>query len=141
MLPDLQQVLLAQSANQMPPLEYLAQPYTAAHPATSRAYADAGAAAYAWLINHGHAVYWPIGPAKLFAPAAVQPPSGWYSYDIAILRRCDALLVLTLPGWEHSYGVNLEIMVAQSMERPVAYIEPSSVGVADYLIQACNEPG
>ena len=47
--------------------------------------------------------------------------SFWMAQDKEILRRCDKLLVLLLPGWSESKGVAEEIEFARSIGIPVEY--------------------
>jgi hypothetical protein len=49
------------------------------------------------------------------------PPSFWYAYDRALLRRCDALYVCPDPLTKESTGVRDEIEYAHSLGIPVFY--------------------
>ena len=49
----------------------------------------------------------------------------WKRFDLEMLRRSDALLVLQLPGWAASVGLGAEIQHAQEMQKPIEYIDPS----------------
>ncbi|MBW2596976.1 MAG: DUF4406 domain-containing protein [Deltaproteobacteria bacterium] len=52
---------------------------------------------------------------------APKTPDFWYRYDIALLRRCDALYVCPGVLSEHSKGVNEEIIEARECDMPVFY--------------------
>lgn len=43
----------------------------------------------------------------------------WSSIDMEFLKRCDGLIVLTLPGWEKSGGVAAEIQFFKDQGLPV----------------------
>lgn len=47
----------------------------------------------------------------------------WREQDLAMLRRCDKLIVYKLEGWETSVGVTEEIKVATELGMPIEYIE------------------
>jgi hypothetical protein len=49
--------------------------------------------------------------------------SFWMVQDIAILRKCDRLMVLTLDGWDTSKGVTEEIQLAHRLHMPVTYVK------------------
>lgn len=48
--------------------------------------------------------------------------SDWLLLDLNILKRCDELLVLALPGWEESSGVKQEMFAAMKQEMPITVI-------------------
>ena len=109
-------------------LTYLASPYS--HPEL-----DVRAERYwlackkaAELMLQGEAVFAPIAHSH---PISLHMPEGkavdhelWLAQDIPILRRCDVLKVLLLPGWDQSQGVREEIEVAVACRIPVEYIKP-----------------
>lgn len=45
----------------------------------------------------------------------------WLKQDFAILERCQALVVVQLPGWEKSSGVAKEMAFATKLGIPVIY--------------------
>lgn len=49
----------------------------------------------------------------------------WGKYCLDLLKRCDKMVVLTLPGWEFSNGVHKEIAFCNENNIPVEYIKPS----------------
>ena len=79
-------------------------------------------------MNAGNIVFSPIAHSH---PIAVQCelPLGWdfwHQFDKAFIDWCDALIVLKLPGWDTSVGVNAEIKIAEEMGKPVEYMEASA---------------
>jgi hypothetical protein len=49
----------------------------------------------------------------------VLPDDVWLYGDLAILARCDAMIVV--PNWEHSKGTQGEIYEAERLEIPIFY--------------------
>jgi hypothetical protein len=48
----------------------------------------------------------------------------WQHYSRRLLARCDELIVLMIPGWEESEGVQGEIAFAKSLHMPIRFVEP-----------------
>lgn len=104
---------------------YLACPY--AHPDSNvqhRRYTQVTARA-AELMRKGHVVYSPITSMHFLSQHHAFPGEGndfWLRHDLAILARCDKLLVLQLEGWEQSEGLRREIEFATEKNIPIEYI-------------------
>jgi hypothetical protein len=47
----------------------------------------------------------------------------WMDFCIALLSKCDRMVVAKIPGWEESKGVQAEIRYAQDHGIPVEYIK------------------
>lgn len=47
----------------------------------------------------------------------------WKDFDHTMLSRCDRMIVLKLPGWENSKGVEAEIIRAKELELPIEWME------------------
>lgn len=47
----------------------------------------------------------------------------WGEFDLEMLSRCDKLIILKLPGWEESKGVQDEINHAQKLGLPIEGID------------------
>lgn len=107
---------------------YLASPYT--HPdavVREMRFREACRAA-GRLMHQGHAVFSPIAHShpveQHFDGAAVEGHDFWLKQDFAILRHASKLVVLTLEGWDKSYGIAAEIALAKQLHIPVDYLEP-----------------
>jgi len=48
----------------------------------------------------------------------------WLDWNMKMLKLCDSLEVLCLPGWEESKGVQLEIQLALRLGLPIRYTSP-----------------
>ena len=46
----------------------------------------------------------------------------WEPIDRKYLEMCDEVVVLTLPSWQESRGVQAEIRLAREMGKPVEYL-------------------
>lgn len=46
----------------------------------------------------------------------------WKDYSLELMRRCDELIVLMLPGWDKSAGVAGEIEAAEELGIPIIHI-------------------
>ena len=47
----------------------------------------------------------------------------WEGYDRLMIECCDDVIVLRLPGWETSTGVQAEIKIGKELEIPVEYVD------------------
>lgn len=66
----------------------------------------------------------------------------WKDFDHEMLSRCDRLIVLKLPGWEDSKGVNAEINQAKELGLPIEWMEVSEDKVQSNClnpIETCND--
>jgi hypothetical protein len=48
----------------------------------------------------------------------------WQRVDVEHLRRCDAVVVLMLDGWDRSAGVREEVRRAQAVGKTVRFVTP-----------------
>jgi len=86
---------------------------------------DASLAA-ALLMQDGHSVFSPISHGHAIGQEARANKIGlgitldtWRAVDQAMIRACDAVYVLTLPGWEMSEGIREEILFARTLGKPI----------------------
>lgn len=108
------------------PLVYLACPYSHPDAAVREWRFRQSNLAAAQLMKAGEMIFAPISHTH---PIAVDGdlPKGWdfwERYDRAILSCCHKVIVLRLPGWAESTGVQSEIKIGQEMAIPVEYIDP-----------------
>lgn len=73
-------------------------------------------------ITHGHAIT---------RVGGLDPLDGafWIKVDEVFLDKCDALIVAELDGWQDSYGVTWEIDAAREADKPVYYVNPTTLEV------------
>ena len=96
------------------PLVYVAAPYTRPDPVENT---HRLIKAVDGMIDDGHVT--PVAPhlTLLWHLVSPRPLDFWYSYDLATLARCDALL--RLPG--ESTGADREVAFALDQAMPVFY--------------------
>lgn len=82
-----------------------------------------------WLMTQGDIVFAPISHSHPINELVHSNPTWefWAKQDLGILRHCERLKVLTLPGWEKSVGVQAELNFARECGIGIGYIKPESV--------------
>jgi hypothetical protein len=105
-------------------LIYVAAPYSAPDPATIAGRMAAFEQAVADLLRAGD---FPISPLMNHTILGRHSIPGdwtfWQHYSRRLLARCDLLLVVDLPGWETSTGVQSEIELANLLAIPVEHVD------------------
>ncbi len=92
---------------------YLASPYSSDLPALREWRASRAARAMLWLVHHGVAAYAPV-PHGHYAETVAGPAAPgigyrqWIDHGLVMLRGCHAMMVLMLPDYEASRGVETE---------------------------------
>ena len=115
-------LFITNATKPLPNQHYLASPYTSHTEEAQKQYTEASRQAGVTLRQRGYAVYCPL----LAGSHALH--SGWYHYDLAHVRDCRAgILILTLPGWEKSHGIQLEIAAALALGYPVQLMDPTNL--------------
>ena len=107
---------------------YLGSPYSHPESAVREIRFDAACKAAAVLMQRGHLVFSPVCYSHQIAKHGL--PTDWIfweKYDRAILRRCEEMWVLMLPGWKSSKGIQAEIKIAKELGMPVEFIDPCNV--------------
>lgn len=101
---------------------YLASPYSHPDPQVRESRHVAACKAAAYLMEQlDLVVYSPIAhshPIEQHLRRA-KPHEWWMRQCVAMLRRCEALYVLQLDGWEDSKGVGIEIHHARTLQMPI----------------------
>jgi len=85
----------------------------------------------AFLMKTGATVLSPIIQGHVLASKYDMPCDHefWLKHDLEMLKKCDEMYVIDLPGWEQSVGVQREIEEAGRLGIPVVFLE------TDELIQ------
>lgn len=110
-----------------PGLIYLAIPYTDKDPEVMAYRAEVSDLVYAELTKQGYIIYPPITVNHLAGIKYGLPKDWqfWKEFDLAFVRVCSELYVITLPGWGTSVGVTDEIKNATELGIPITYIDPT----------------
>ncbi len=98
---------------------YLASPYSDPDPLVRKARYEAACDRAARLLGEGRLVYSPVVHSHALAERGLPGDwTFWAEHNRAMLERSSSLIVLTLPGWEDSEGVQAEIALARSLGLP-----------------------
>lgn len=111
---------------------YLACPYSDPDPAVREERFRAVTRAAGHLMGRGALVFSPITHSHPLAVQCGLPLDFeyWRRWDERLLKSCDELYILTLPGWGESRGVANEIRVAREWDIPIYYIAPATYAVS-----------
>lgn len=110
-------------------LSYLAAPYTHKEHYMMVARFLAINQVAAKLMSEGNYIFSPISHTHPIAEAGTNGrplPRGWEfwsGYDHVMIRACKRIIVLKLPGWEESTGVQAEIHIGIKMGLNIEYID------------------
>lgn len=113
---------------------YLASPYYHEDPEVMHQRYLQVLEAAAMMLRAGHIVYSPIVHNHPIAQAYALPRDFdfWMRIDLDILRRCDALWVLMMEGWDRSKGVSAEKHFAEECNIKTIHISPELWRAQDY---------
>ena len=114
-------------ANPVEKLAYLANPYYHEDASVMSARERATALVSASLVNQGIPHISPVLYTAPLARLGASPPQGWYLWDAGILVAAEQVILLQLPGWEESRGVQLELYAAAVRQIPVVHMPWSSI--------------
>jgi hypothetical protein len=106
-------------------VHYLAAPYSDPNPQVREKRYESACRAAAELTREGKTVIAPTVYGHHICRYGL--PTNWQfwqKHDERLLGLCDEIIVLTLPGWRESIGVNVEIAAARTMGKPVTFMEP-----------------
>ncbi len=98
---------------------YLASPYSHPDPVVREHRFQAACRAAAALVRAGCVVYSPIAHSHPIAQHGL--PTDWAFWghqEHQHLERCDAVVVLQIPGWVQSRGVQAEVRLARRSGKP-----------------------
>ncbi len=89
--------------------------------------------------------YCPISTVMIWHPAKKQfnitsCESKIMQGCLELLSKCDTVVVLTLPGWKESKGVQEEVAFARSLEIPVRYMNEKDA-VITLSLEVCDLNG
>jgi len=106
------------------PLVYLACPYSHESLSVMELRFHAVNRVAAKLMGQGLLMFSPISHTHPIAVAGNLPKGFdfWEKYDRAVLSCCGRVIVLMVPGWETSTGVQAEIRISQAMGIPIEYM-------------------
>jgi hypothetical protein len=107
---------------------YLASPYSDPSPAVREFRFVSACRAAALLMSQGQNVYSPIAHSHSICVHGGQPlpqdGAFWLWRDMAILKHCERMVILPLPGWAASNGIMEEAAFARRNDIPIVFMEP-----------------
>lgn len=105
-------------------IAYLAVPYQHVDKAVMIERFNAVNRVAARLMLEGQYIFSPISHTHPIAESGELPRGWdyWQGYDRAMLSCCTSLIVLCLPGWEQSVGVQAEIAIAKELGLAIEYL-------------------
>lgn len=119
---------------------YLAVPYNSKRPDSAEAEAERlwrveeFWRAVAHFIRTGYHVQSPMSliPAVLANPDLPSDWAYWAGYSTKLIESSTMLVVLCLPGWEESTGVQGELTHAREYNIPIKYMTPETDGTYSF---------
>lgn len=105
------------------PVVYIASPYSHPDPAVRAARHQAAVEALLTAVRIGVSAYVPIAATGNTTADDITHEQ-WMRFDLPLLARCDALIVLLLDGWQESAGVQMELRAAERVGIPIYYAKP-----------------
>jgi hypothetical protein len=108
---------------------YLATPYSKYAGGIEAAF-QAAAEQAALLVRAGVPVYSPIAhthPVAIHGGIDPYDHTIWLEADRAFMEAACGLIVCKLPGWEASYGIQVEVDHFTHAGKPIVYMEPGEV--------------
>ncbi|HUT91797.1 MAG TPA: DUF1937 family protein [Thermoguttaceae bacterium] len=108
---------------------YLASPYSDPNPAIREQRFRIVCQVAAAMLRAGALVFSPIAHSIPIAEHGTAPNTWafWKGLDLEMLARSDEVVVLKLPGWDRSQGVQAEVVRARALGKPVSYVEAGDV--------------
>jgi hypothetical protein len=118
-------------------LWYVSTPYSKYPGGIDAAWTDACKAAAA-LIKQGIAVYSPIvhtHPVAVHGHIDPYNHAIWIPLDRHMMRACDGLIVVCMPTWETSKGVDIEITEFRSAGKRIRWFKWPSMEEVDHHLR------
>ncbi len=105
---------------------YLASPYSHPDPAVKEARFERACLHAADFMESGYKVFCPIAhshPIEVHGMDGIRSGDFWLEQDFAILRHADKMVVVKMPGWDKSLGIEREIAFCKDNGIPVEFVD------------------
>lgn len=104
-------------------LTYLAAPYSAPDQKTVEWRMEQVGKAQAALLRRGWLIVTPLSNHHIlkYSPDIKTDWDYWKTYSTVMLSKCDNLIILDIPGWRESTGVQGEIAIARYRGIPMYF--------------------
>jgi nucleoside 2-deoxyribosyltransferase len=113
---------------------YLASPYSHADERIKESRHKQVCLAAARLIAQGAVVFSPVAYSHPIASYS-EAPGDWVTWEkqcLALLDRCDLMLVLMLDGWRESTGIRAEALHCIHTQKTIIYADIDSLSRFDF---------
>lgn len=122
---------LQQKNLNLPEFEFLASPYYDQDPEIRHDRYLLAEQALASLMKEGRPVFSPIVMCHNLALSynMGMEARDWWEFNRPFMARASNVIVLCLPGWEESKGVNAEIHHARTLKKSIEYISPDQLTI------------
>lgn len=116
---------------------YLAAPYTSPDPVCVEDRVRVFCSKDSELSGGGIITVSPLSKHLMFINGSKLPSDWafWERYSYALLSRCDHMIVIKLPGWEESKGVQGEIKFAMDNNINIVYVDPLDNALESFVKQ------
>ena len=107
---------------------YLASPYSHSNISVRYKRYECVLQVAARLIKEGQLVFCPVvhtHPINIILGSEYWDFSRWKEFDLAMLDKCDELVIVRIPGWETSKGVTEETRYARQWDIPIRFVDPT----------------
>lgn len=105
-----------------PTFLYVASPYSAKDKMLIELRVTLAAQATRKLCSEGRFAFSPVAHGHMLEEFGILPYNFWIDHGKAMLRKAGSVAVLTIPGWEVSNGIQLELQEAAYNHVPVEYL-------------------
>jgi len=113
---------------------YLATPYSSNQPEVQESRYDEACRITGMLMSrYNHVVFSPIVHCHVIAKQHNLPTDHlfWKRYDTEMIKRCDALMIFMMEGWDVSHGVGEEKKLAEEMKKDILFARWSDCGTME----------
>lgn len=111
---------------------YLASPYSHPNATMREARYEEACKAAAWMMKQGYVVFSPIAHShpisSYLGPETLMDHGFWMNQCVPMVRRCGALWILGIDGWDTSHGVRREWQCADAWRLPITLLVPTLTG-------------
>ena len=108
---------------------YVASPYSSKDDAQRVKNFELVTQYVAFMVSEGYTAISPITYGHLLLDYQDMPGDYefWQNFCISLLGKCDAMVIIKLPGWQESVGIKDEARYADENGIPIYHLEPIPV--------------
>lgn len=120
---------------------YVAAPFTSESPVTQSWRHERTCEFVSRMLSQGFHAFSPVCYCLPIAERNGWPTDAgrWHQFNMDVLRRCEAMYILQLPGWQNSKGVTIEIKTCVILGMAMVHYDEDFKLVDEYLKGAVPE--